>query len=242
MKSRFQLRDRLEILIPPLPWDQPRWVNTGGPPVLLLHGLWRGFRAMEPMARALRNEGFSTLNLTYPSGHKSIPQLIEYIQQVVEPITKDQPIHVVTHSLGGILIRTALKEAQLNIDRLVMLAPPNQGCDIIDFLEQSPILRQLLGPTGRTLGSNVPGSPNHLPPIPDDIETAVIMGKLSSIKVFNRLMEAPNDGVVTVSGGRIPGVNEFAVIDADHTFIPMHPEAIRLSAQFLKSADWNPAS
>lgn len=233
----MSLRDRLEILIPPLPWDQPRWVDTGGPPVLLLHGLWRGFRAMEPMARALRKEGFSTLNLTYPSSRKSIPDLLEYIREVVEPITQDQPIHLVTHSLGGIIARTALMEAKLKIHRVVMLAPPNQGSEIVDFFEQNPLLHQLLGPAGKTLGRN--GTPTQLPPIPEHTDTAVIMGKTDSIKIFKRLMEAPNDGIVTVSGGKIPGINEFAVIDADHTFIPMHPEAVRLSSEFLKSGRWS---
>ena len=67
------------------------------------------------------------------------------------------------------------------------------------------------------------------------------MGQFSSIKAFKHLMETPNDGIVTVSGGKIPGIREFAVIDADHTFIPMHPDAIRLSAEFLKTGRWTNA-
>ena len=61
------LRDKAEMLVPPLPWDRPQWRDCGGPPGVILHGLWRGWHAMEPLARALNHEGFSTLNLPYPN-------------------------------------------------------------------------------------------------------------------------------------------------------------------------------
>ena len=64
------------MLVPPLPWDRPRWRNHGGPLVVLLHGLWRGWRAMEPLARALDIEGFSTLNLPYPSTRLPVATLV----------------------------------------------------------------------------------------------------------------------------------------------------------------------
>lgn len=229
--------DRAEMLTPPLPWDRPQWLDHGGPPVVLLHGLWRGWRAMAPLARALGREGFSTLNLPYPSTRLPIPTLVARIHAEVTKIAGDQPVHFITHSLGGILARALLAGSPpWQPGRLVMLAPPNAGSEIVDWSRHHPVLAQLLGPAGRALGSD--GFPGSLPELPEGMEVAVIMGRRGSIPFFRNLLETANDGIVSASRGKIPGLRGFSVIDADHTFIQMHPEAIRLSLGFLKSGDW----
>ena len=64
------------------------------------------------------------------------------------------------------------------------------------------------------------------------------MGNRCSIPVFRKLLGSENDGIVSAAKGRIDGLKGFSVINADHTFIQMHPEAIRLSLQFLKTGEW----
>lgn len=228
------------MIMPPLPWDRPRWKDNGGPPVVLLHGLWRSCRAMEPMARALNREGFSTLNLPYPSTRLPIPELVKHIRQEIDKIADDRPVHLVTHSLGGILARALmLATPAWKPGRVVMLAPPNCGSEIVDWSRQHPLLRRLLGPAGRALGSD--GIPCELPGLSDESESAVIMGRHPTIPFFSHLLDEDNDGIVSVSRGRVEGARCFAVIDADHTFIQMHPEAIRLTVSFLKSGSWERA-
>src|ERR1700686_2424890 len=76
--------------------------------VILLHGLCRSSRSMEPMARALTNAGYKVWNIDYPSRTASIEQLSE---SVVGRAVADceasgaTRIDFVTHSLGGILVR-----------------------------------------------------------------------------------------------------------------------------------------
>ena len=225
------------MLTPPFPWDRAQWIDRGGPPVVLLHGLWRGWRAMQPLARALAKEGFSTLNLPYPSGRLAIPTLAERIRSQVGKIAGDQPVHFITHSLGGILVRTLLAEGvPWETGKIIMLAPPNCGSEIVDWSKRHPLLHTVLGPAGRALGSD--GVPASLPPLPEEIEAAVIMGNRSSVPVFKYLLGRENDGIVTTAKGRIDGLRGFSVINADHTFIQMHPEAIRLSLNFLKTGEW----
>lgn len=238
MKAAIPLRDRMEMLIPPLPWDRARRRDQAGPRVLLLHGLWRGWHAMEPMARALQRAGFSTLNLPYPSTRRSIPELVDQIARILEPLTREEPIHAVTHSLGGILARAALADSKWNIQRLVMLAPPSQGSEIVDHLaHHQPLLHRCLGPAGRALGTQ--GLPAQLPELPPQVEAACIMGKLDSIKCFNRLFQGEHDGIVSVAGGQIEGLKGFKVLDADHTFIAAHPLAQQLTINFLQTGDWS---
>lgn len=223
--------------MPPFPWDRPRWRDNSGPVVVLLHGLWRGWRAMEPLARALKDEGFSTLSIPYPSARLPIERLVHQVRNEVDKIASDQPIHFITHSLGGIVLRTLLaEEMSWNVGRVVMLAPPNGGSEIVDWLKSHPILRRVLGPAGMALGST--GIPSQLPAFPDKVEAAVIMGNRSTIPLFRKLLSEENDGVVSAERGKIEGLCGFSLIRADHTFIQMHPEAIRLSLHFLKTGDW----
>lgn len=225
------------MLIPPLPWDRPQWHPLDGPPVVLLHGLWRGWRAMQPLARALQREGFSTLNIPYRSGTMPVEKLAAHIRQQVEKIAGDQPVHFITHSLGGILARTLLGESvPWKTGRIVMLAPPNQGSEIVDWSKNHPLLHHILGPAGRKLGSD--GVPCQLAALPRHIEAAVIMGDRCPIPVFRKLLEPANDGIVSANKGRLEGLRGFSTIHADHTFIQMHPETIRLCLHFLKTGEW----
>lgn len=237
MPGYAEWRDRAEMLLPPMPWDRPRWTDRGGPPVVLLHGLWRGWRAMEPLARALGREGFSTLNLPYPSTRLPIPSLVTRIRGEIVNVFPDQPVHFVTHSLGGILLRALLAEGlPVQTGRIVMLAPPNGGSEIVDWSARHPLIRSLLGPAGRSLGSS--GIPIQLPDLPQDAEVAVIMGDHCTLPLFSKLLEDRNDGIVSASRGRIAGLKGFTVIHADHTFIQMHPDAVRLTTGFLKTGTW----
>lgn len=227
------LRDRCEILTPPLPWDKPRWRAREGETVVLLHGLWRGWRAMEPLERALAAEGWSTLNIPYPSIRLPIGVIARRVQAAIEEIADERPVHFVTHSLGGIVARSILADAPAwKVGRLVMLAPPNGGSEIVDWASGQPLLSLPLGPSGRQLG--ITGVPAALPDLPKGIEAAVIMGNRSTIPFFRNLLEEENDGIVSVSRGRIAGLREFAVVNADHTFIQTHPETLRRTADFLR--------
>ena len=237
--SRHPLRDRLDLLTPPFPWDRPRWVDRGGPPVVLLHGLWRGFRAMAPLERALGEEGFSTLNIPYPSPRFPVPELARRVAEQIRRHTEGRETSFVTHSLGGILLRQMLAtEVPWKWGRCLMLAPPNEGSEIVDWLGNHPALARLLGPAGRSLGSH--GLPKTLPAPPTGPEWGILMGTRPKIPFFQSLLEPSNDGIVSTARGRLAGVSRFAEVDADHTFIQMHPDTIRITREFLRNGRWNP--
>jgi triacylglycerol lipase len=243
MHRAIPLPAQIEMLVPPLPWDRPKWRPNNGPTVVLLHGLWRGYHAMEPLARLFHREGFATLNLPYPSFRLPIPALVERIRREVETIAGDPPVHFVTHSLGGIIARSLLTDSPpWTPGRLVMLAPPNGGSEIVDWSQHHRLFQFLLGPAGRSLGTN--GFPTRLPPLAPGIESAAIMGTRCSIPYFKHLLETTNDGIVSTNRGSMPGLHGFAKIEADHTFIQAHPEAIRLCLGFLRTGIWDapPAS
>ncbi len=226
------------MMIPPLPWDRPaaRPAEGGGGKVVLLHGLWRSWHAMDPLARELGRAGYATLNLPYPSARRSIGWIADYVGERTESFAEGQPVHFVTHSLGGIILRALLAKGQprWRPGRIVMMAPPSAGSEIIDWLSArgAPLVR-LLGPAARELASD--SIPPSLPPLPAELEAMVIMGNLSLIPFFRRLLDGENDGIVSAEKGRVEGLRAFATVPADHTFIQIHPDAVRHTLAFLRT-------
>lgn len=187
---------------------------------------------MDPMAEFLHTEGkFHTINVPYPSYRKPIQNHAKRILDVINQHDKGGRIHFVTHSLGGIISRHLLNELPAEkVGRTVMLAPPNQGSEIIAWLDKWGPLKHALGPSGQQLRMGKVDAP----PLPPHAHTAVIMGNQSALPLFRHLLDAENDGIVSVKSGHIDGASAFHVIEADHTFIATHPLAQSMTLQFLQ--------
>jgi len=155
---------------------------------------------------------------------------------VMEPLAKNIHEHgfeTLTHSMGGIVVRSlAHRYPDLVTGRIVMLAPPNQGSEIIDWLEDCPLAQWSLGPGGMNLSSKRVQS--EIPSLASHHPLKIIMGNKASSPFFNYLFKSEHDGIVTVSGGNLPEQDEFEVIHANHTFIPGEEEAIEKAITFLK--------
>ena len=103
--------------------------------VILLHGLGRSARSMGKMGRGLKKAGFIPHPVDYPSRKKPIEALARaHVAPAVAQCRRQgmQRIHMVSHSLGGILVRQFLQTHQLPPQsRMVMLSPPNHGSEIV---------------------------------------------------------------------------------------------------------------
>lgn len=207
--------------------------------MVLLHGLGRTRLSMAGMARFLAQEGFTTWARTYPSRRRSIADLAELVAGWIEAEFGDQPVHVVTHSLGGILARHMAHRVPMA--RVVMLAPPNGGSALAAYLRGFSPFDVLYGPAGQEVGGAVvAGQPHPLPSAP----TAVIAGTRATsltnpiswvsggLNVFGA--ERPHDGTVAVDETHLDGMVAFAEVDASHTWIMNHAEARAMTLQFLR--------
>lgn len=213
-------------------------------PVLLFHGLGRSSRSMRPLERALRAAGFAPTNVDYPSRCHTVPELVERVVAPEIDALRDgeRPLHVVTHSLGGVLIRAYAATHPLPPgSRAVMLAPPHGGSEVADLLGGVWPFDAACGPTLGQLGTGDASVPRGMGAI-RGVEAGVIAGSVN-VYPFGRAFRhgsgsgdrAPHDGLVSVESARADGVADFVVVRRGHGLIMRAPEAIRQTLSFLET-------
>ena len=206
--------------------------------VILLHGLVRTERSMTRMAQALEDAGYAVTNVGYASRSANIEELARTVipEALRQPaITNATKIHFVTHSLGGILVRQYLHENKIdNVGRVVMLAPPNQGSEVVDTLGDRAFFQWMHGPSGNQLGTDANAVPRQLGPV--DFELGIIAGN-RSINWINSLtmIKGPDDGKVSTEHTKVAGMKDHITIRATHPYIMRNRNAIRHTIHFLQT-------
>jgi pimeloyl-ACP methyl ester carboxylesterase len=206
--------------------------------VVVLHGLARTHRSMDDMAESLEIAGFFTVNLDYPSREEPIETLAaETIPEGIRrcEATRASPIHFVTHSMGGIILRYYLSNRPIpDLGRVVMLSPPNQGSEVADNLRDNPLYRWLNGPAGQQLGTGPDGIAARLGPV--DYPVGVITGDRHSF--FDAwlavMIPGEDDGKVSVARAKVAGMTDFLVLPYTHPFIMEEEEVIAQTLYFLR--------
>jgi triacylglycerol lipase len=206
-----------------------------GRPVVLLHGLLRSSSSMTSLEKSLTAQGYRVCNLSYPSRHHSIEVLASaYVAPAIRRCFPDEtaPISFVTHSMGGIVVRQ-LAAAKLlpAIGRVVMLAPPNNGSELVDKFGDWWLFRRINGPAGNELGTTPDSVPVRLGPA--SFEVGILMGNQTFSPLLSAFLPDRDDGKVTVESARLDGMKDFLVIPATHTFIMRNSEAIAQTVHFL---------
>lgn len=215
-------------------------VPTPGPQqdcVILLHGLGRTSRSFDKMETFFRNRGYWVINLDYPSREQGIRRLSDScVAPMVEGRLKAStgPIHFVTHSMGGILVRQYLKDhPSPRIGRVVMLSPPNRGSEVPDLVGRFPFLARLMGPALPELSAK-PGSYVNTLGKPA-FELGIITGRKSVNWINSLVIPGADDGKVSVERARLDGMRDFLVVDRTHPLIMQADEVMEAADRFLKT-------
>lgn len=206
-----------------------------GETIVFLHGLGRTWLSMAWLANKARTRGYSVINHGYRSRRYAIEEHAAQLRVVVGAITGTGPIHFITHSLGGVIVRAMLADRTARpgrLGRVVMLAPPNQGSELADFLAGNPLYRRVLGPAAGELGTGETSTPNRLGRV--DLEVGIITGDRALGPFSSRIFPGPTDGKVSVERAKVEGMRDFLVVRRSHSFIMYDADVAAAAFHFLE--------
>lgn len=200
--------------------------------VVLLHGLWGDEKTMSQLASRLRARGHRVHNLTYRSRKRTIEQVAK--ETLAPALEGPGRTHVVTHSLGGLVLRDHLARQRVEgLGRVVMLAPPNRGSRLLADLHRvpmlSPVLARVLGPTARQIASQA-GAPS----VPVEYELGVVAAKGHGNPLLRAYL-GPHDGKLAVEETHLEGMRDFWTCDRTHGDLMNCPEVAARVASFLET-------
>lgn len=213
------------------------------PVVVAIHGLGLGSWAMHRVARTLEQGGYRVVNLNYNSHRMPLESLAtdwlpgQLQQHAVGLAADDAPLHFVTHSMGGIVLRGWLgSQVRLPaaLRRVVMFAPPNQGSSLVDRIGRWKVFALTTGVNGRRLFTAPDSYPRRLGAWPAGPELGIIAGDRPINPLLAYWTGGPGDGKVRVEETKLNGMTDHLVMPHSHTWIQYRRAPISQVLAFLR--------
>lgn len=201
--------------------------------VILVHGLGRSRASFGGLERALTSAGYQVAAVSYASTRRSVARNADDLNELIENLEGVDRISFVTHSLGGLVVRDLLmREAEwrtrVDVNALVMTAPPSRGSAMADVLQYVPPINLILW---RGLFDARTSTVAALPA--PDVPFAIIAAGRGGTG-WNPILKGDDDLIVSVEETRLDGAAGWMKVNGIHSFIMNYPDSIAATIQFLE--------
>lgn len=182
--------------------------------VVFIHGIWGTPANLMPLAARLALEGYDPHLFSYNSVTKTPEENAAKLNVFLDRIEADS-IHLVAHSLGGIVLKHLMHSHMPNrIDKALMLATPINGSEVAKSLNKNEMTKLVLGRATER------GLLGDAPPWPKEHPLGMIAGdKDAGVGKFVKRggLDGPNDGVVKLSETMSDEITHRFEISYSHT-------------------------
>jgi pimeloyl-ACP methyl ester carboxylesterase len=197
--------------------------------VILLHGLWmRGF-ALSMLHRRLIEAGFRVHRFDYLSVAATQQRILDRLQARMTGLaTEADAVHLVGHSLGGLLALRACLDGELPPGRIVCLGSPLKGSAAArGFAAWGRGGQVLLGHNRELLQQGFERWDGMR-------EVGMIAGRMPlGLGAMLGHFAGEHDGTVAVDETRLDGLTAHCVVEANHTGLLFSAEVAQRVARFL---------
>ena len=192
---------------------------------------------MAYLENGLEKAGYQVVNWSYRSVRDSLPEIAWQLETELQQYTQDDTVHFVTHSMGGLVVRSFFEFADVEgvtpqLCRLVMIAPPNQGAEIATFASRLNYNNWLFGENVEYMRTDKISLADSLA-IPS-IEFGIIAAARGAESGYNLFIDGANDGYISLPRTYLEGARDYMVISNMHFFVVYQKETLENVIHFLK--------
>lgn len=181
--------------------------------VVFIHGIWmKGFELLY-LSWKIKKSGYKTYHFQYPSLFKTPAQNAERLNRFLTSIN-EPVIHLVAHSLGGIVVLHLLSQhKQSKLGKVIMLGTPIKGSAAAKNINQRWWLKWLLGK------SRVQGLLGDIASCSGEQEIYMIAGNkgigMGKVLAY-RAMQKESDGTVNLDETLAPYITQHTIVPYSH--------------------------
>lgn len=211
--------------------------------IVLLHGMGYGTLTMTDIGKAFSPWGYQISNERLDLERTSLRPIIDELADDLKRYIKaGEVIHFVCYSQGCLVARGLIQQYRPpRLGRVVMLGPPNQGGEMVDYLRR----RELS--TFATAGRYLPnlGTANKrllaelLGTSAEDYELGIIAGKEWTGALEPITIPGANRTIVGEDRMKLPGMKEFIYLqDVDHDDLFRDAGVRAMIVQFINTGSF----
>lgn len=191
--------------------------------VLFVHGLGRSPLCGAALLRHLRAAGWRTASFAYLAALESEERIVARLSERLQRLARRGEYAVIGHSLGGVLLRLALRRLPAGTRlpcQLVLIASPVRDARLARWSRARGLYRLFGGDCGALLASPARMKAIGAPKVP----TFCVIGLRGDERTRTAFAGRPNDGLLAVSEVLPPWPCESLRLDDTHLGLPGNPQ------------------